>query len=363
MRRILAVSLCGALLGLWPHGGHAQQRGTINPHGDLSWDLECSVCHTPTGWKPAKARMDFDHDRETSFVLVGRHREAACTGCHIGARFDEPKVSSNDCATCHVDVHLGNLSDNCAECHSTVSFTDVPGLSVHSRTGFPLTGAHVQLSCESCHIDDRGGAFTALDSDCFACHEADYHSTASPDHAALGFSRNCEGCHATLAWGGGLWDAGGGEPFDHAAVSGGFDLIGAHAAARCESCHIVPGFAPIFQAADESDCIACHQPDYQRAHSGTGFPTGCLTCHTVDNWIGTEFTAHDQLYFPIYSGMHNGVWKNDCRSCHTVPDNFQVFSCIDCHTQGKMDPPHRNVSGYAWVSALCYQCHPDGKKP
>src|SRR5512134_4039098 len=37
----------------------------------------------------------------------------------------------------------------------------------HLKTGYALTGAHVQLRCESCHLD---GLFKGTPRDCASCH-------------------------------------------------------------------------------------------------------------------------------------------------------------------------------------------------
>ena len=86
---------------------------------------------------------------------------------------------------------------------------------------FPLTGAHLQITCESCHENERGGAFSALDGDCVSCHLPDYQRSDIVDHASRGFPTTCEQCHGSLAWQAT-------EAFDHTAASGGFDLAGAH---------------------------------------------------------------------------------------------------------------------------------------
>jgi hypothetical protein len=300
--------------------------------------------------------MDFEHDDDTSFPLVGRHQDAGCGGCHLGLRFDEPRVGPSDCGACHVDVHLGNLSDNCAGCHNEVSYNDVAGVSIHTRTAFPLTGAHLQLTCESCHVDDRGSAYSPLDSDCFSCHAADYEDAQSLDHTALAFSTTCEECHNTLGWGGG--------PFNHLAASGSFDLVGTHTIIRCEACHVMPGLALKYQPAGQNDCLTCHEQDYQRKHAGSGFPTECLNCHDQNSWGGAVIVAaqHDAI-FPIFSGPHQGKWNNDCSVCHIVPNNQQVFSCLNCHqhSQARMNDAHNEVGGYSYISTLCYECHPRGR--
>ena len=72
-------------------------------------------------------------------------------------------------------------------------------------------------------------------------------------------------------------------------------------------------------------------------------PDTCANCHTTTTWTGATF-AHSQ--FPIYSGTHSPVWTT-CGDCHTNASNYQVFTCINCHThtQSATDPHHRGVHG------------------
>lgn len=581
-RPALMVAL--VLLGLTPITGVAQQARTGSPHGRVAATENCLGCHTPQSWRPAKSRLDFDHD-DSGFALDGRHRGVTCTLCHIDLRFDRPKIGTVDCGSCHVDVHQGRLATDCVACHNTTSFRSVAGLAVHAKTSFPLRGVHMQLSCESCHRDDRDGAYVPLDIDCISCHEEDYAKAGTVDHESAGFPTDCEQCHSGLTWGsdgtfdhlaaskgfallgahaaltctechntpgmglkfpapsnvndcltchqadyerehGGLgfpsncrdchsnvsWGGAsfdhlavsqgfalqgahatlactgchnqpdmtlrfppptdvndciachqadydsqhgssgfpttctdchtnlnwGGASFDHSTVGGGFALLGAHAALSCSSCHQTPGTELLFPPpTDVNDCIACHQDDYDREHAGSGFattctnchtnltwdgasfdhasvsngfvlegahislactschitpsmqllfpvpngssdciachqdeydlqhateayPTQCFDCHTTSSWLGSTFDHN--AYFPINSGIHAGKWGN-CATCHTVPENFTVFTCFNCHQhdQSKMDPAHSGENGYVYDSNACYSCHPDGR--
>ncbi|MBK8702298.1 MAG: hypothetical protein IPN33_00905 [Saprospiraceae bacterium] len=85
--------------------------------------------------------------------------------------------------------------------------------------------------------------------------------------------------------------------------------------------------------------------DYNQAnnpnHISAQFPTTCANCHSENAWEPATFD-HDDMYFPIYSGKHDGEW-NQCVDCHTVPGNFSLFSCIDCHehdNQQEVDNDH-----------------------
>ncbi|MGD8868778.1 MAG: cytochrome c3 family protein, partial [Gemmatimonadales bacterium] len=112
---------------------------------------------------------------------------------------------------------------------------------------------------------------------------------------------------------------------------------------------------------DQNDCVACHQDDYDAQHSGSGFPTTCVDCHTQTTWTGATF-QHDQ-YFPINSGIHSGKW-NGCDTCHNVPNDYTIFTCFACHqhAQARMDSRHADVVGYSYESTACYSCHPNGRR-
>ena len=137
-------------------------------------------------------------------------------------------------------------------------------------------------------------------------------------------------------------------------------LAGAHAsiANNCAECHNGD------YNQTPNTCYGCHADDYNQTtnpnHVSAQFDTECQTCHTELAWTPSTFD-HDNQYFPIYSGKHSGEW-NTCNECHTVPSNYAVFSCIDCHehNQNDMDDEHQGISGYAYNSEACLSCHPDG---
>ena len=349
----VAIAVCGVTLAS-PAG--AQE--VAYPHGDTRIPLDCTWCHTQEGWSPAKQPLEFDHAAETGFDQTGRHSELECADCHLGLEFAEPKIAATGCSVCHVDVHLGNLSVECEACHNTTAWNDVPGVGLHARTSLPLSGMHLQISCETCHVDDTGGAYTTLDPDCYVCHAVAYEA-ASLDHVENGFPTDCEACHNTLSWGAGV-------AFDHVTVSSGFRLLGAHARIPCTECHVVPGFDSLFPGVtSDQDCVGCHQDDYDTAepdHVGAGFGTNCTQCHNTERWEDAIYLEHDPLYFPIFSGAHQGEWAS-CTECHEVPDDFAVFTCLTCHehNQADMDEKHKEEQDYVYDSPACLDCHPDGK--
>ena len=310
------------------------------PHEVLNY--ECNVCHSPQSWKDIR----FDHN-QTDFELIGKHVEVACADCH---QLEDFSQIESDCISCHLDVHQAKLGFLCNECHSPIGWSDLNITAIHSNTSFPLTGAHLNLDCKACHISEVENEFTALDVECYNCHQSDFNSSPHQTNSALAFGTGCQQCHTTSAW----------QPasFDHNETQ--FPLSGAHLTLPCGACH-ASGFA-----GTPTDCYSCHQQDYNAAndpnHFAAGFPTTCADCHSPVAWDQTSWD-HDSQYFPIYSGEHRGEW-NVCTDCHVAANNFQVFECIYCHehNQQEMDDKHNDVSGYVYVSTACLSCHPTGNE-
>jgi hypothetical protein len=173
----------------------------------------------------------------------------------------------------------------------------------------------------------------------------------NPNHSALAISTNCEDCHST----GPGWD-----PALFPSHNDYYALNGAHATIsnNCYLCHEGN------YTNTKNTCFECHSAKYNSttnpAHAVAQFPTDCATCHTEIDWKPSTFD-HDNQYFPIYSGKHREEW-NTCADCHTVPTNYAVFSCLNCHEHNKtkMDDKHKDESGYAYNSTNCLACHPRG---
>ncbi|HSJ10693.1 MAG TPA: hypothetical protein VK928_12295, partial [Longimicrobiales bacterium] len=199
-----------------------------------------------------------------------------------------------------------------------------------------------------CHVppDNHLLHTPAGQDDCVACHRADYDER----HTGTGFPTTCLSCHTVNTWSG--------ATFDHGAFTG-FALLGAHTPLACTSCHVPPDNHLLHTPAGQDDCVACHRADYDGQHAGSGFPTTCLTCHTVNTWSGATFD-HDRDYFPIYSGAHREKWSV-CTDCHQVSTDFRQFTCITCHTRAVTDEKHREVGNYSYVSTACLACHPQGR--
>ncbi|MEO0471749.1 MAG: cytochrome c3 family protein [Bacteroidota bacterium] len=316
-----------------------------SPHGE-SLRIDCGQCHNASGWDVALNEVKFDHGT-TNFDLEGTHTQTDCRMCHSSLVFDEAPMS---CVDCHLDVHSMSVGNDCVRCHNADSWLvdEIPEL--HEMNGFPLMGAHAALSCVECHFAETNLRFDRIGNECINCHRDDYDNAENPNHAVSGFSTNCTDCHSPLGFG---WGA---DPISHDF----FPLVMGHDISDCTECHNTGNFADA-----DPNCVSCHQSDFVATtnppHVDLNFSNDCAMCHSLEpDWMPAEFLQHDNQFFPIYSGEHQGVW-NDCVECHNVPGNFAVFTCFTCHLEGPTADEHGGVSGYVYESASCFSCHPQGE--
>src|SRR5579864_6472944 len=106
---------------------------------------ECRACHTEHKGRDADivqlSRAAFDHHL-TDFPLEGAHIPLSCDSCHKPG--ESWRKAAAKCVSCHKDddVHKGQFTQSCGDCHSQVSWTG--GKFDHDKTDFRLTGAHQQ---------------------------------------------------------------------------------------------------------------------------------------------------------------------------------------------------------------------------
>ncbi len=319
-------------------------QATTQPnHVSAGFSTNCTTCHTTTGWTP----VHFDHS-QTGFPLTGVHLTLDCSGCHTASYAGTSKL----CESCHLTDYNSAQNPNhvsagfphdCSLCHSTSGWQ---GASFdHSRSRFPLTGAHTAVDCATCHVNNK---WTGLDMSCVACHRAQYDATTDPNHRTAAFPVECQVCHQTSGW----------RPasFNHSLTT--FPLTGAHVTVACTSCHV----GGLYKGTPQ-DCYSCHQTEYRAVtdpnHVAAGFPRECGTCHSTSTWSGATFTHK----FPIYSGAHRGKW-NACLDCHNNASSYAVFTCLNCHEhdRARMDDEHKEIRDYVYNSSNCYSCHPQGRE-
>ncbi|RMF21496.1 MAG: hypothetical protein D6765_15530, partial [Bacteroidetes bacterium] len=331
----------------------------ISCHTDVHQNTvgdDCRRCHSTENWLIDDI---FSLHLENGFPLLGAHATAECAACHsseTALRFDR---LGNECVNCHLEDFNrttqpnhpdAGFSTNCIQCHRMES-TDWGAESI-DHSFFPLELGHDIQDCSACHT---AGDFSNTPSDCFECHSTQYENAANPNHLTAGFSTQCVDCHTTSP---------GWSPAEFLGHDDAFFPIysGEHKGtwSECSECHTNPdNFA-------EFTCLTCHtNPETDQKHQGiSGYAyesNACLSCHPTGS--GDDAFDHDNQFFPIFSGKHQGTW-NECSECH-LGGNFQSFSCIDCHEHN--DPndladEHDDVSGYEFSSSACYACHPTGEE-
>lgn len=289
-----------------------------DPHSG-SFGADCSTCHTPQDWED----ITFDHS-QTDFPLAGKHAIVQCQECHQTERLT---ATPQDCFGCHAkdDDHNGQLGQDCAACHTPTAWEEAT--FDHSLAAFPLTGAHISVSCTQCHLD---GSYSGTPQLCYACHaEQDQHNGQ--------FGTVCESCHTTESWGE--------VNFDHSLSN--FPLTGAHVSIACVQCHDNGQFRGTPQA-----CAACHSdPQYHRGL----FSANCASCHNTSAWIPAQFNGAHR--FPMNHGARG---NSSCQTCH--PSTLRSYSCYGCHEHNRnnIEREHRE-EGIGNLNN-CVRCHPTGRE-
>jgi hypothetical protein len=236
------------------HKKDDQDKGHKGRYGN-----KCETCHDAKDWK----KSFFNHDKETKYVLKGKHRQTRCDDCHLPAKglIYEAKLEQS-CISCHKKDddkkgHRGQLGAKCETCHTEEKWTGTP--YDHNKSRFPLTGSHVKVECKKCHLTP---AFRDAPTACSKCHEKD-------DKHKGRFGDKCESCHYSGTWK--SWD------FDHSKTR--FPLDGAHRKADCYDCHRED--QPVGITRLGRTCYSCHAKD--DIHDG-GLSTQCERCHMSETW-------------------------------------------------------------------------------
>jgi len=221
------------------HACHAK-----DDHHTGQFGTDCGKCHVPDDWKQAT----FDHNL-SPFKLVGAHATVDCAACHVNNVF---QGTPQDCHSCHSkdDHHNGQFGTDCGACHTPDAW--LPATFDHSKSAFPLTGAHLTLQCTQCHVNN---VFTGTPTTCVSCH-------AQPAYHLGLFGTGCATCHTTGGWSPALFKGPHAFPIRH----GG--------ARTCRNCH--PANLMTWT------CYSCHnQAEMIAKHRGEGITniSNCIGCH------------------------------------------------------------------------------------
>jgi hypothetical protein len=274
---------------------------------------KCESCHGTKDWKGSR----FNHDTETRYPLLGKHRAATCESCHTGFLYRD-KLSSK-CVDCHLkdDKHKGTLGAECSRCHSERDWKERARFN-HDKTAFPLVGKHANAPCKDCH---KSELFKEAPKACIGCHRKDDKHKGS-------LGESCESCHNERGWKT--------TSFDHAKTA--FPLLGKHQTTECAACHKSTNYkeAP-------KDCFSCHRKDDK--HEGQE-GKACAQCHDEKSWKPAPKFDHGLGRFPLL-GKHVQV---ECKMCHaSALFKSAKVECVACHAK---DDTHKTALGPA-----CEQCH------
>lgn len=252
------------------------------------------------------------------------------------------KRTSTDCASCHGDLHRGQMGKNCEKCHTVSGWLTAVQQTLQHADRFPLLDAHATTQCDSCHKGAATGQFQGLSTDCITCHQADFTKAQLPPHTAAAFSQDCTTCHSMNSWRG--------AKFDHAAVAH-FPLTGVHATLDCQSCHVNGKFAGTPAA-----CVNCHLDAYKGTtnpnHTAANFSTDCSVCHNTSTWAGATLD-HSKTKFPL-TGGHKPL---QCNQCHTGGSFASTpANCDACHMANykRTTNPNHVKDSFPLDCSLCH---------
>ena len=313
----------------------------------------CETCHVVASF----SELAFNHDKDSVFPLVGKHRGQKCEACHRQEANGDSVLyrgAPSRCASCHTDPHRGQFNSqapdgsDCGACHGNDAFK--PTTFSHTDatlTDFSLTGRHTAVACERCHIPvgvegDRTAWYRGLPRRCRDCHEDVHAKQSGSALARVGGSqadRDCSDCHVTADWHQAI--------FDHEGTA--LPLRGRHRQVPCQSCHPKGMGAQV-----EPRCVSCHLD----VHAGR-LGRLCERCHDSTSFAeGSGVLAHGQTRFPLY-GQHLMV---PCDECHRDRSD-RTFGgvpsrCETCHADAYARTAGSGLDHVAaGLSRDCRQCH------
>jgi hypothetical protein len=339
---------------------------------------ECSSCHPDhagadfdlIAW-PEGGESRFDH-RKAGWVLDGKHTGTKCATCHAtkfrvsqAATLSPRKAAGSagwmgletSCISCHKadDPHNAKLSARCETCHDTKSWEKAPKFD-HDSSDYPLTGKHVDVACEKCHLmpklaprtNDKGERVPVFKPvpfrECSNCH-------VDPHKGRM--TGKCIDCHVTRGW-----DVVDKRDFNHAATR--YPLRGKHVAVECAACH-----GPNLSKKDPpfANCASCHADVHNGEARIGGASTDCAACHRVERFAPSTFTVaqHRTSAYPL-DGKHATV---KCAACHTAVTvsvagvstrsarlRMPSAKCTDCHVDA-----HAGQLADRLGQGACEACH------
>lgn len=226
----------------------------------------------------------------------------------------------------------------------------------HFTTGYPLSGMHMQVKCEGCHIK---GVFKGTPRQCASCHNGQIANGKPMKH--IRSPNFCDDCHTTFAW-----EA---ATFDHSSVTGkcGSCHNGSTATGQpgrhvltnldCEECHITTAWLPARFNHDDiiGACRSCHLDDMPPPPDHPATSADCNACHFTTAWKPAREVDHDVVvgfcrscHLQDLPGGHVDIGSLECDECHSTI-NWSI-SAGDGHDHAFFSIEHNR-------EILCNRCH------
>ncbi len=249
----------------------------------------------------------------------------------------------------------------------------------HLKTGFALTGAHVETRCEACHLN---GIFKGTPRDCASCHVAGMRfaraNVVRPQQHVPSLLA-CSVCHATQSFIGVTFNhmgvvAGSCQTCHNGTLTSGKPSSHVSTSASCDACHRIGAWSPAatfdHTGVVPGTCTSCHGGGKAAAKSATHQPTNanqtCDDCHkSFSGWRPTAWN-HTQM-----------AVTGQCGTCHTggyppadgKPTNHIPYQTVAVSAAANCDACHKGStttwangkfhSSYS-VSTSCATCHTGG---
>lgn len=219
----------------------------------------------------------------------------------------------------------------------------------HLQTGFPLTGAHTTVRCESCHAR---GVFKGTPTQCATCHlPGSGRATTVKPANHIPTTAPCDQCHNTRRFADARFDHSAVVPGSCATCHNGVTAKGKPAAHvptsdSCDQCHSTRLWRPAtydHSRIAPGTCSSCHANDKPGNHVPTS--QSCDACHNTRAWLPARFD-------------HALVVPGTCVQCHQKPGNHipTTGACDTCHRTTAWRPAI-GVDHSTVVPGTCATCH------
>ena len=321
--------------------------GLPKPVNHLPTASQCDVCHTNyIAFKPAQTnhtglagQCSTCHNATYAFTNANPQGtthipvSAQCDGCHTSTvgwaarSMNHALVSSTGCSTCHSGAYLSENAQTKSAAHIPVGTIQCGSCHKNYTAFSPAAMDHtavVATPCSTCH----GGAYLAANA-----------QTKPATHVATALACNSSGCHNnTTTW---------------------------------------AGVAYAHQAADQTNCSACHKgggPGLSKPTPHIPTTAQCGICH---NMPPTGTSTYSTRFKPIKSPMDHvasGASTATCSTCHNATYAYAnanpqgvthiptTANCVTCHKTGfaSWTPVPLANMDHTGQTGKCSTCHSGG---